>query len=412
MEGSTDQVAGAVFRALTRRGHDEVQRAVVETYAAADEGVVSDREHLSRTLFAELLDALDHYLDSEQQVNVLTAAVEGLVDRFATVIDAAPVPICAVDAEGTVQLWNPAAERTFGRDRSSMLGRPFHTVWAEGVDTITLASCLDRLRKGDGVEGVETRHRRPDGSLLDTRVWAAPLDDGQDRPAGATFVVLDVTERRGRRQRLSVLNRVLRHNVRNDVNVATGHLDRLAERLPDDDPSLRIVRERLDAILELSDTARRIERVADPERAETVRFDLVDVVTDCVDRLRRTDPEVDLRLSLPERAPVVGHELLPYAIENVFENAIEHNDANPSVSVDLDPPAADADRLVVRIADDGPGLPPIERQVLRTAEETPLAHSTGLGLWLTNWIVRASSGRIDVHSDDDGTTVAVELPTA
>jgi len=412
MKGSTDQVAGAVFRALTRRGHDEVQRAVVETYAAADEGVVSDREHLSRTLFAELLDALDHYLDSEQQVNVLTAAVEGLVDRFATVIDAAPVPICAVDTEGTVQLWNPAAERTFGRDRSSMLGRPFHTVWAGDADTITLASCLDRLREGEGVEGVETRHRRPDGSPLDTRVWAAPLDDGTDRPAGATFVVLDVTERRGRRQRLSVLNRVLRHNVRTDVNVATGHLDRLAERLPDDDPSLRIVRERLDAILELSDTARRIERVADPERAETVRFDLVDVVTDCADRLRRTDPDVDLRLSLPERAPVVGHELLPYAVENVFENAVEHNDAHPTVSVDLVPPAADADRLAVRVADDGPGLPPVERQVLRTAEETPLAHSTGLGLSLTNWIVRASSGRIDVHSDDGGTTVVIELPTA
>ena len=74
-------------------------------------------------------------------------------------------------------------------------------------------------------------------------------------------------------------------------------------------------------------------------------------------------------------------------------------------------PAADADRLVVRIVDDGPGLPPVERQVLRTAEETPLAHSTGLGLWLTNWIVRASSGRIDVVSDDAGTTVVIELPT-
>jgi len=410
MAGSTDQVAGAVFRALTQRGHDEVQRAVVDAYAGADEGVVSDREGLSRTMFVELLDALDRHLDSEQQVDVLTAAVEGLVDRFSTVVDAAPVAICAVDVDAEVQLWNPAAERTFGRDRSSMLGRPFRTVWADVEGRITLETCLDRLRDGERIVAAEAKHRRPDGSLLDTQVWAAPLED--DRVGGATFLVLDVTERRGRRQRLAVLNRVLRHNVRNDVNVAAGHLDRLAERLPDDDPSLRIVRDRLDGIVELSDKARRIERVADAERTDTETFDLVDVLTDCTERLRRTAPGAGVSVTLPDRALVVGHELLPHALDNVLENAVEHNADRPQVTVAVASPATVDDRVKVRIADDGPGLPPVERRVLRTAEETQLTHSTGLGLWLTNWIVRASSGRIDVDSGDDGTTVVIELPAA
>jgi PAS domain S-box-containing protein len=407
MDGSTDQVAGAVFRALTQRGHEEVQRAVVDAYAEADE--VSDRTGLSRTMFAELLDALDRHLDSEQQVDVLTAAVEGLVDRFTTVIDAAPIAICAVDGEGVVQLWNPAAERTFDRDRSAMIGRPFAAVWADDEGTITLAECLDRLRDGESIVESEATLRRPDGSLLDTLVWAAPLDE--DRIDGATFLVHDVTERRARRQRLAVLNRVLRHNIRNEVNVAAGHLDRLAARVPDDDPSLRAVRDRLDAIVELGDTARRIERVADADRTETVTFDLVDVLTDRIERLRRETPAA-VSVTLPDRAPAVGHELLPDAFDNVLENAVEHNDAaRPSVAVDVTPPATDEGRVSVRIADDGPGLPPVERRVLRTAEETQLTHSTGLGLWLTNWIVRASSGRIDVASDDAGTTVVIELPT-
>jgi PAS domain S-box-containing protein len=410
MDGSTDQVAGAVFRALTERGHDEVQRAVVDAYAGADEGVLSDREGLSRTMFVELLDALDCHLDSDQQVDVLTAAVEGLVDRFSTVVDAAPVAICAVDGDGMVQLWNPAAERTFGRDRSSMLGRPFRPVWADVEDRITLETCLDRLRDGERIVAAEAKHRRPDGSLLDTQVWAAPMED--DRVGGATFLVLDVTERRGRRQRLAVLDRVLRHNVRNDVNVAAGHLDLLAERLPDDDPSLRIVRDRLDGIAELGDKARQIERIADADRTETVTFDLVDVLTDCTERLRRTAPEAEVTVTLPDRAPVVGHELLPRAFDNVLENAVEHTADRPEVTVALAPPSTVDGRVRVRIVDDGPGLPPVERRVLRTAEETQLTHSTGLGLWLTNWIVRASSGRIDVESGDDGTTVVIELPAA
>jgi len=408
MNGSTDQVAGAVFRALTQRGHDEVQRAVVDAYAEADE--VSDRAGLSRTMFAELLDALDRHLDSEQQVDVLTAAVEGLVERFSTVVDAAPVAICVVDGDGVVQLWNPAAERTFDRDRSSMIGRPFATVWADDEGTITLAECLSRLHDGEAIVGAEATLRRPDGSLLDAQVWAAPLDE--DRIDGATFLVHDVTERRGRRQRLAVLNRVLRHNIRNEVNVAARHLDRLATRVPDDDPSLRVVRERLDTIVELGETARRIERVADDDRTGTATFDLVDVLTDRIERLRHTAPEATVSATLPDRAPAVGHELLPTAFDNVLENAVEHNDADrPHVAVELVPPGTDGDRVSVRVADDGPGLPPVERRVLRTAEETQLTHSTGLGLWLTNWIVRASSGRIDVASDDAGTTVVIELPT-
>ncbi len=172
-----------------------------------------------------------------------------------------------------------------------------------------------------------------DGSLLDTQVWAAPLDE--DRLDGATFLVHDVTERRGRRQRLAVLDRVLRHNIRNEVNVAAGHLDRLATRVPDDDPGLRIVRDRLDAIADLGETARRIERIADADRAETVTFDLVDVSTDGIERLRHAAPEATVSAVLPDRAPAVGHELLPNDFDDVLENAVEHNDGSrPRVAVD------------------------------------------------------------------------------
>jgi PAS domain S-box-containing protein len=416
MNGSTDQIAGAVFRALGRRGHGSVADAVVDAYAGVDG--TANRERLSRTVFAETLDALDRHLDGEEQVDVLTAAVEDLVDRFSTVIDAAPVAICAVDDEGRIQLWNPAAEETFGLRRSAALGRSFGVAWAEGTDTEGFESFLERLLDGERIVGEDARHRRSDGSLVDTRVWAAPLHgDGTD---GATFVVLDVTARRGRRQRLAVLNRVLRHNVRNDVNVVRGHVDLLADRLPNGDDevrrSLEIVRRRLDGIVDLSDTARRIEQVADADRAETVRLDLAAILTERLDRLQRTEPACQVQASLPDRAPVRCHELLPYALDNVLENAVEHDDDRPRITVDLSAPA-DADRVTVRIADDGPGLPPVERRVLETAEETQLAHSTGLGLWLTNWIVRVSSGRIDVESGEsgvsgEGTTVVLELPAA
>ena len=412
MNGSTDQIAGAVFRALRRRGHGSVADAVVDAYAAVDGS--PDRERLSRTVFVETLDALGRHLDGGEQVDVLTAAVEDLVERFSTVIDAAPVAICAVDEEGRIQLWNPVAEDVFGIERAEAMGRSFAVAWAEEVDTDGFESYLTRLLDGERIVGETARHRHPDGALVDTRVWAAPLHG--EGPDGAAFVVLDVTAQRGRRQRLAVLNRVLRHNVRNDVNVLQGHVELLAERLPDGDDevtrSLQVVRQRLDDIVDLSETARRIERVADADRAETVRLDLATVLTERVDRLCRTYPACEVSASVPDHAPVRCHELLPYALDNVLENAVEHADsATPHITVDLSA-SPDTDRVAVRVADDGPGLPAVERQVLETAEETQLTHSVGLGLWLTNWIVRGSSGRIDVDSTADGTAVVVELPAA
>ena len=413
MEEMTDQITGAVFGAVTRRGHTEVERAVVDAYAEVDDEALSDREALSRTVLAEIMAALDRHLGSEEQVAVLAAAVEDLVDRFATVIEAVPVAICAVDTDGAVRLWNPAAEETFGRDRGEMIGRSFGGLWIDCDDGSEFEGMLARLIEGERIVGEDARHRRPDGSILDTRTWGASLHDRDGTVSGAVFVVLDVTERRGRRQRLAVLNRVLRHNIRNDVNVVRGHVDQLADRLPDDDRSLDVVRHRLANVLDLSDTARRIERIATTDRTERTRLDLVGVLEERIARLRRTYPDCTVDTSVPDGVTVVGHDLLPYAFDNVLENAVEHNDSTrPHVAVEVSmSDAGDETAATVRVRDDGPGLPDVERRVLRTGEETPLTHSTGLGLWLTNWVVRASSGRIAVDCTDTGTTVAVELPT-
>nr|WP_220222429.1 PAS domain-containing protein [Haloplanus salinus] len=181
--------------ALTQRGHDDVQRAVVDAYAAVDE--VPDRAGLSRTMFAELLDALDRHLDSEQQVDVLTAAVGGLVDRLTTVIDAAPIAIRAVDGDGVVRLWNPAAERTFDRD-SSMIGPNTTTVpvlaWRSTSRCLRPRRAASRFaspttarasrRSSDGCSGPQRRHSSPTAPGLDC---GSPTGSSVRRAAGSTW---------------------------------------------------------------------------------------------------------------------------------------------------------------------------------------------------------------------------------
>lgn len=68
---------------------------------------------------------------------------------------------------------------------------------------------------------------------------------------------------------------------------------------------------------------------------------------------------------------------------------------------------------LLRVADDGPGLPTMERLTLEEGRETPLRHGQGLGLWLVNWVVTRAGGELSVgERDGGGTVVEVRLPLA
>ncbi|MFB6196920.1 MAG: ATP-binding protein, partial [Halobacteriaceae archaeon] len=72
----------------------------------------------------------------------------------------------------------------------------------------------------------------------------------------------------------------------------------------------------------------------------------------------------------------------------------------------------DEDRVRIEIADEGPGIPDHVLRALEAERETPLEHTTGLGLWLAQWVVTLSGGTLAFDTDDSrGTVVAVELPT-
>ncbi len=110
-------------------------------------------------------------------------------------IEASPVPITVLDEEGRVQLWNPAAERTFGWDRHEVLGCSPPFVPEE--KTAEFRQLLQRvLGQEENLAGIELQRQRKDGSPIDVVLSAAPLRDNGGRPNGAMAVLVDVTEAR------------------------------------------------------------------------------------------------------------------------------------------------------------------------------------------------------------------------
>jgi signal transduction histidine kinase len=119
---------------------------------------------------------------------------------------------------------------------------------------------------------------------------------------------------------------------------------------------------------------------------------------------------VDLVLDVEEPVQVTADASIEVAVDELVENAIEHGGAEVSaVRVTL---ARNGDGAVIRVVDDGPGIPDAELQPILDRTETPLEHGSGVGLWLVNWVVERFGGSLSFDRDDGETIVEIHLPVA
>jgi signal transduction histidine kinase len=232
---------------------------------------------------------------------------------------------------------------------------------------------------------------------------------------GRTIAFHDVTEREARRQRLEVLNRVLRHNLRNEMAIVTGYADRLAESLPEEDARLaRTVGEHAAALASLGEKARDLDRMVDAVDDATSTVSLADVAADVVDDVvpaaASAEADVDLEVDVPSKLTVETNEqVLRTVLATAVENAVEHNGApSPWVRVSARTATADGgpgfgDGVVVEVCDDGPGIPDHELAVVEDGHETPLKHGSGLGLWILHWGSQWLRADVDIETRTDGT---------
>jgi len=99
------------------------------------------------------------------------------------------------------------------------------------------------------------------------------------------------------------------------------------------------------------------------------------------------------------------------AFEEAIENAVIHADCDPpQVMVTVDP-VDGGETATVEIADNGPGIPDTEWEIIKTGNETPLRHADSIGLWLMYWSVTALGGAVDRSANEPrGSVLAFRVP--
>jgi signal transduction histidine kinase len=270
------------------------------------------------------------------------------------------------------------------------------------TQTERLLDGFDRIREG------EYEYRL---DMASAEEWRQISDGFNDLAQGLATREAQLRERE---QRLSVLNRVLRHNLRNEMTVILNYAE-LVRELSERDQPRQAAETILDTgrdLADLSEKARQIEEALDAAEAGLREQDIIEILDGVLGDLHEEYPDADVRLHAPDNQTVAGIQSLWIAVRNVCENAVKHNDAeHPEVIVDVEPYERDGEpRVFVRVADDGPGIPEQEKSVLVQGRETSLEHGSGLGLWLVYWVVDKSDGHLRFDENDPrGSVVTMDL---
>jgi PAS domain S-box-containing protein len=322
-------------------------------------------------------------------------------------MDEAGMGIVIADAtreDNPVTYVNEAFCRITGYDRERILGSNCRVLQGDATDPEAVA----RLRAGidaDEPTSVDVVNYRASGCPFWNEVGVTPVENDAGEVVQYIGFQRDVTERKRRRQLLNVMNRVLRHNLRNRLTVLFAAGD-------DHDTDVdggALVREAAEDLLSLAERAREIHSYAMADRAP-VRLDPDALFDDVRAAVPSEHPDADLSVTVDTDRDLAAGESVRAAIVELVENALEH-DPDPGTSVELSA-RDDGDDVVVTVADDGPGIDGMERNAVETGRESPLRHGSGLGLWFVNWAVTRYGGsfRVDAADDGPGTVATVRVP--
>lgn len=342
--------------------------------------------------------------------------------RWRAIVHAAVDGIVVIDAQGSIEAFNPAAERLFGYAESEILGQnvkvlmpsPYH----EEHDTY-LSRYLTTGRAKIIGTGREVTGRRRDGTTFPLHLSVGELTVGGERRFAG--ILHDLTGRvrleeqlreRAALARVGEMAAVIAHEVKNPLAGIRGAIQIIGNRLPPDGRDAGIVSEIVKRIDALDTLMKDLLVFARPPQPRPAAVDIVPLVTMTANLMGQDPTLKDLRIEVAGSAPLVlaDADMLKIVFQNLLVNSAHAMHGRGTIAVVVGEHDGTAR---IAVTDSGPGIPPEIRDKIFTAFFTTKTRGSGLGLATAKRLVEAHHGRIDVDCPPaGGTTVTVRLPVA
>jgi PAS domain S-box-containing protein len=417
---SSQEVVGKTPRVLNSGEMSESYFA--DLWATLEAGEVWSEEIVNRKKNGETYTAMQTIapVTDGEEIHAYVAVQDDITERKAReetlelrtqAIEEAPVGITITDPDqddNPLIYVNEAFESLSGYTRDEAIGQNCRFLQGEGTDPDAVARIRAAIDASETIS-IDLRNYREEGSEFWNHLDIAPVRNEAGEVVNYIGFQQDVTERKNRQRQLGVLDRVLRHNLRNDMNVIRGMAEMIHSETEGEIATYsKKIMTTSDQLIGLAEKERQITELLQ-ETPVKKSIDIDALLGRVVSNVRTEHSQATITIDCPPEITARATPELEAAITELVTNAIDHNESNhPAVAIS----ANNTDHGIwLQIADDGPRIPDMERGLLtNNTAETPLYHGSGLGLWLVRLIVSRSGGSITVEDNDPvGNIVSLEL---
>lgn len=391
------------------------------------------RIHDQRNQLSELRTELE---ETNEGMVALTLELEEAEERYRSLFENAVEGIYKTTPDGSRYVMaNESLAEILGYESPKVLKQAVTDVSKDVfVDPDRYEEYKTSLREGDEIDNFEYRVRRKDGEIRWVSDNAKTMyDDGS--PAGFRGGIIDITELKEyedrlktRNEELEALNRVVRHDICNDMQIIRSWAERLEMTVDDEGrQAVEHILTTSDHIISLTDEAREfVETLTGSEDPEMEPIPLREILSYELERQRDAHEEAtfEMKDEIPSVA-VSANEMLSSVFRNLLGNSVQHNDAEePRIEIECE---VRDDIVELRFADNGPGVPDDRKvEIFGKGEQSVDSEGTGIGLYLVNQLVSNYRGDVwvedrmqrestDSTASDESTTGAVfvvQLPRA
>ena len=340
--------------------------------------------------------------------------------RWRAVIDSAVDGIVVIDAHGSIEAFNPAAERLFGYTTAEVRGHNVNMLmpspYREEHDTYLARYLATGRARVIGV-GREVQGLRKDGTTFPLHLSVGQITiEGERKFTGILHDLSARVQMEGQLReqaalvKLGEMAAVIAHEVKNPLAGIRGAIQVFGSRIAPDDASAQVLKDIVARIDSLDQMMKDMLLFARPPKLNRASTEVAPLLTMTASLLSQDPALSELDIVVDGTAPPVfaDADLLRIVFQNLLINSAHAMRGKGSIRVAID--TVDTSCQIAFI-DRGPGIPPEIREKIFTPFFTTKSRGSGLGLPTARRLIEAHSGQIAIDCPPaGGTTVVVRIP--
>lgn len=327
--------------------------------------------------------------------------------------------IAVVDLDNRIIDMNPAFEKLYGWNRESCIGTELYLVPEE--NRLAAEERLTRLKAGESIPAFETVDLRQDGTPIHVQLSMSPIYNHDNDMIAISIISQDITYKKNAERRILQSEKLalageiaagVAHEIRNPLTAVSGFIQMMNE----DKQSpyytyTQIIQSELERINLIIGEFLVLSK---PHIDDVKRLSITDVCLTIATFLQfefqAKDIHFEQHIPAEDYYIVADENQIKQVLLNILRNSIEAVSHEGSISLRLQ--ANTVGSITIELCDNGIGM--AEETLHQVFEPffTTKENGTGLGMVLTNKIIRSFGGDIHIESElHVGTKIAITFPT-